>query len=105
MAITSDEIKQITDALKPTIQAPVVSVPHENTKTDIASYLSSGLLQTLTLAIVAYLGVKTPPVSPTPPAPVAPIVAPADPAVVTKLVSDVADLQAWRKVSETPVKK
>lgn len=38
------------------------------------------------------------------PAPV-PVVAPADPAVVNKLVGDVADLQARVKVLETPVKK
>src|SRR5678816_1749660 len=71
--------------VSPTV--PVV-VPHENTKTDIASYLSSGLMQVITLVALAYLGAK----APTPP--VVPVPNPVVDAERVKLISDVADLQA-----------
>lgn len=105
------ELKQLADTVAAQLRATVtpnlpatvpIVAPHENTKTDIASYLSSGLMQVITLAALAYLGAKTPPTpAPVPPVPVV------ENTVQTKLVTDVADLQARVKVLEavpTPVK-
>lgn len=89
MPLTEAEIAQIKAA---------VGTPPTTSGMDIAK--AAGIFAT---AIIAAIGTYRIPTDKPLPPPV-PAVVPADP-VQTKLVGDVADLQARVKVLETPVKK
>jgi hypothetical protein len=93
--------KAVQDAL-----AKVTPAPTPPVVTPVATTLDwTKLIGIILAAVLSGLSVYHQQTTDKPvPAPT-PIVAPADPAVMTKLVGDVADLQARVKVLETPVKK